>query len=393
MRKSRIALAAMATLMTMAGMAHGATGVTLYGVIDASVEYVNRASTLPTATTQSVGPLFRQPFAGGLSASRWGLRGTEDLGGGLQAVFVLESGFQVDSGQVQSSTAGMLFSRVATVGLSNANHKVTFGRQATSITDGLVNFSPMRFAATYEPGIWEMGINYRENNMVKYTGTYGPVQTVAHYSFGTGAAAFALGSGTVLANGGNGETPGNWKDNTAWGASLLYLDGRFGFGLAYDQWNPAVTTGSTGKIVKVGAAASYTTGPLKVMGGYRWNRAEFANGNSLIRDGYYWAGVNYQATRALALQLGYFYADIRETRAPTVAGSVGPGSNPTNPYQVSLTLDYALSKRTDVYIATAWAHNGALAFDSVYNAFAFGYAAAPGQKNMVGVTTGIRHVF
>ncbi|MFC4521460.1 porin [Cupriavidus pinatubonensis] len=393
MTKSRIALAATAALMTMAGMAHGATGVTLYGVIDGSVEYVNRASTLPTATAQSVGPLFRQPFAGGLSASRWGLRGTEDLGGGLQAMFVLESGFQADSGQVQSSTAGMLFSRVATVGLSNANNKITLGRQTTSITDGLVNFSPMRFAATYEPGIWEMGVNYRENNMVKYTGTYGPVQAVAHYSFGTGAAAFALGSGTVLANGGAGETPGNWKDNTAWGASLMYLDERFGFGLAYDQWNPAVTTGSTGKIVKIGAGASYTTGPLKVMGGYRWNKADFANGNSLIRDGYWWAGVNYQATTALAVQLGYFYADIRETRAPTAAGSTGPGTNPVNPYQLNLTLDYNLSKRTDVYITTAWAHNGALAFDSVYNAFAFGYAAAPGQKNMVGVTTGIRHVF
>ncbi|EHP40064.1 porin, partial [Cupriavidus basilensis OR16] len=100
----------------------------------------------------------------------------EDLGGGNKALFVLESGFQPDTGALQS---GVLFGRQSFVGLQNGYGKITLGRQYTSFFDGLANFSPLRFAATYEPGIWWMGLNYRESNMVKYTGQFGGLQAVA----------------------------------------------------------------------------------------------------------------------------------------------------------------------------------------------------------------------
>lgn len=96
MKKSLCALAA----ILQAGAAHGQSSVTLYGVIDGSVEYVNRVASAAATPTQG-GSRFDMPSVGGLSASRWGLRGVEDLGAGNKALFVLESGFQFDTGALQ----------------------------------------------------------------------------------------------------------------------------------------------------------------------------------------------------------------------------------------------------------------------------------------------------
>ncbi|MGO4325954.1 MULTISPECIES: porin [unclassified Cupriavidus] len=377
-------LVAMAALSAVSGAASAQSGVTLYGVIDASVEYVNRVAASPATPTVG-GSRFAQPSVGGLSASRWGLRGVEDLGGGNQALFVLESGFQPDTGALQSNT---LFSRQSFVGLQNNTYgKITLGRQYTSFFDGLANFSPLRFAATYEPGIWWLGLNYRESNMVKYTGQFGGLQAVAHYSFGTGVS--VLNASTALANGGAGETPGHFSDNTAFGGSLMYLSNGFGASLAYDEWRPAVNVGQPGTVRKAAGALSYTTGPLKFTGGYRWNKADFASGGTLLRDDYYWAGVNYQATPALGLSLAYFYADVKSQRATATSAS----TNPPNMQQYSFIADYNFSKRTDVYLSAGYARNGGLSFDSATTAYAFNYPQMTGQKGMVGVTMGVRHIF
>ncbi|MCY1225838.1 Gram-negative porin [compost metagenome] len=256
------------------------------------------------------------------------------------------------------------------------------------MTDGLINFSPLRFAATYEPGVWWMGANYRQSNMAKYTATFGGLQAAAHYSFGAGTALQAAGTNQPL---GAGEVPGSIKDNNSWGASLAYYSNGFGVGVGYDEWHPApaATPGNTGRERKAGIGMSYTTGPLKVTGGYRYRNSEFNTDATLLRDDYWFAGVNYQATAALGLQLGYYYSNIKQYRPAPGAAS----TNPANPQQVSFVADYSLSKRTDVYIATSWVHNGSLINDGQFTGFLFGYPQAPGQKNMIGVTTGVRHIF
>ncbi len=91
--------------------------MTLYGVADANIEYVNHLSTtLPTQAGFS-GPGHSRVAlgSGGLSGSRWGLRGTEDLGGSLKALFVLENGFGIHHGRQTES--GRLLGRQAFVGL------------------------------------------------------------------------------------------------------------------------------------------------------------------------------------------------------------------------------------------------------------------------------------
>ncbi|MCY1378484.1 hypothetical protein D9M69_661240 [compost metagenome] len=126
------------------------------------------------------------------------------------------------------------------------------------------------------------------------------------------------------------------------------------------------------------------------MAGYRWGDQTYANGNVALRDDFWFAGVNYKATPALDLELGYYYSNIKQMN---LNGATSRAINPANPQQVSFVADYALSKRTDIYLSTAWAHNGSLGNDGAFTLFLFNYALPPGGKNMVGVATGIRHTF
>ncbi|MCY1454325.1 hypothetical protein D9M71_713850 [compost metagenome] len=134
---------------------------------------------------------------------------------------------------------------------------------------------------------------------------------------------------------------------------------------------------------------SYTTGPLKVTGGYRYRNSEFNTDATLLRDDYWFAGVNYQATAALGLQLGYYYSNIKQYRPAPGAAS----TNPDNPQQVSFVADYSLSKRTDIYLSTAYAKNAGLNFDTSAISFANGYFPGAGKSSMVGAALGVRHKF
>lgn len=190
-------LLALAALGAFAGAAQAQSSVTLYGVADMNLEYVNHLGVAPSVAnglnTGRGNSVYRMS-SGGLSGSRWGLRGVEDLGGGLKALFVLENGFSLDTGSLQQG--GRLFGRQAYVGIESAQAgRFTFGRQYTTLFDLLANFSPSGYATQYEPVVAQLGLNFRSDNTAKYTGVFGPVTAIAHWSFGNGVA-------------GNGEVPG-----------------------------------------------------------------------------------------------------------------------------------------------------------------------------------------
>jgi predicted porin len=85
-------IVAAAALGSIGAMAHAQGSVTLYGIIDAGVTYVTNA-----ATATGHDDLFK--YGDGVAqGSRWGLRGSEDLGGGMKAIFILESGFSSGDG-------------------------------------------------------------------------------------------------------------------------------------------------------------------------------------------------------------------------------------------------------------------------------------------------------
>jgi general bacterial porin, GBP family len=103
MRKIPVAVAASAALAT--SVAHAQSSATLYGILDAGIMYTNNVS-----KSGSSGALV-QATSGNINGARFGFKGAEDLGGGLKASFVLENGFNIQSGKFAQD--GRLFGRQA----------------------------------------------------------------------------------------------------------------------------------------------------------------------------------------------------------------------------------------------------------------------------------------
>lgn len=385
--RTTLALAALA--LASAQSAHAQSGVTLYGVADMSVEYVNNLGSVPTvANGFNPGPAHDvvRLTSGNRAGSRWGLRGKEDLGGGWSSVFVLESGFGLDTGAMQQG--GRLFGRQAYVGVSSTSiGQFSFGRQYTSIFEGLANFSPTAYGG-YDPAVLQVGAAFREDNMMKYTGRFGALTALAHYSTGIGLALPAVVANGV-ALGGNGEVPGSARRDSAYGAALAWNPGKLGLVAAYDQVNPTIGT-SSGTFRKVAVAGSYAIGPAVVMGGYRWAQSKGPNGGAIQRDDYYWIGTSYQVRQDVAVGLEYSYDNLRN-----VFGNTGLA----NPWQITLLGTYSLSKRTDLYLSAAYSKNAGLMMDSGLTTYANTLALGNslvlgnGKDSMMGAALGIRHIF
>ena len=111
-------LIAAAVLSTFAGVAAAQSSVTLFGVADVGITNYRTAQGADSITAMA---------SGNQAGSRWGLRGTEDLGNGLRANFWLESGFSLDTGN--SAQSGRLFGRQAWVGVAGGFGEVRLGRQ------------------------------------------------------------------------------------------------------------------------------------------------------------------------------------------------------------------------------------------------------------------------
>ena len=376
MQCARVAL--LAAGAALAGRA-SAQSVTLYGLIDTNIEYVNNQSS--TGATIPAGPAAHRVamLTGGIGGSRWGLRGVEDLGNGLKGVFVLESGFSSDDGKMANS--GRLFGRQAYVGFDSPYGKLTFGRQYTSIFDVLANYQAGFYQPQYEPVVAYLGRYYREDNVVKYGANFGPLEVAAHWSFGVDT--------TVPATAG--EVPGNFRSGAAYGAAASYAAGAFGVGVAYDEVDAATTAGGPpGKAKRAAVAGKYASGPVRLVAGYRWGRSQNPAGVETLRDNYYWVGGTYAFTPQLESTLAYYYDDVRQVTNPVNGAMLG---DIKNPWQVMFTTKYFFTKRTSLYLATAYSKNAGLNFDTSVGGLGTGYYLGAGKNSQFAVTLGMRHIF
>lgn len=204
-------------------MASAQSAVTLYGVVDTGVEYVN-----------NVGPrkdgLVRMTSLTATVPSRWGIRGTEDLGGGLKSIFVLESGFAPDSGV--SNQGGRLFGRQALVGLSGPWGQVAFGRQYTMMFWALLDSDIIGPDVHGSGNLDNYLPNTRTDNAISYKGTFGGLTVGATYSFGRDTVnAGPSPVGTNCA----GENPADQKACREWSIMLQYSTNVWGVSAAYDS--------------------------------------------------------------------------------------------------------------------------------------------------------------
>ena len=172
MKKSLITMALMAACAVPA-MAQ--SSVSIYGVVDAGLEHTNSAGVSNTSIV-----------SGAQSGSRIGFKGVEDLGSGLSTKFVIEQGFNVDTGA--EATAGVAFSRQAWLGLSSATMgEVRLGRQETPLYKTVVGIDPFGAGlAGNALGILGAGTyTTRANNAVTYVSpSMSGVTASAQYSFG-----------------------------------------------------------------------------------------------------------------------------------------------------------------------------------------------------------------
>jgi len=304
MKKSFIALAVLAVAST-ATMAQ--SSVTLYGRIDTSVGNEK-------VTSNGVSTSTSQMFSGRLTSSRWGMMGTEDLGGGLKASFQLESGINTDTGAAGST----LFDRQSWVGLSGAFGAVKLGRTDTAydavrdlaISQSLWDskFTPNEEA--YKAGISEISNSGRAINQIRYDSP-------------------SMGGFTVGVSYGMDEKTANALEVTA--VSARYKAGALDVGLAV-QNEETFNTPSSKKDYTI-LAGAYNFGVVRLSAGYQ--RAETANNN---KDNEYSFGVTMPLDK-LELSFGYANSKAKSSTGATLQKGSGFGLGAT----------YALSKRTRLY--------------------------------------------
>jgi len=376
------------SLGVLATTAHAQSSVTLYGLLDAGVSYVNHAATTTGGSASKV-----KLDDGVIQGNRWGMRGTEDLGGGLSAIFTLEGGLSVANGA--SAQNGTLFGRQAWVGLAKAGvGSLTFGRQYSFSTDYISKFA----AGGLTIGNYAFRMNdvdqltsSRINNAVKFSS--------ANFAGLTFGAMFGFSNSTEFSGnpaGGTTAAPIAGSSRTvSFGAN--YDHGPFAFGAAYTDISypgaasPAfpitianVNTGGSKDLRTIGVGARYTFGPAMVFGNWTNTRFEGLTGRTSTFNNYEIDG-KYSFTPAMFAALAYTYSDL-----------TGFGTGKWN--QVSSILDYALSKRTDVYVLAIYqnatgSNNGVPVQAEIGSSSSFFGNSGSGSSNQIAARIGMRTRF
>lgn len=323
---------AMASALCCASLAQAQSTVTLYGIVDASVVF----------TTNQLGGTRTGIDAGQLATSRWGFRGTEDLGGGLKANFALESTLANDTGAGGSSfgtpATANLFDRISTVGLSGGFGTVNFGRQNMLGVEsiGLADPTGLAHAGT-NPNVYYSALNagaagfgnygangggtmLRQNNSIKY-------MTPNMSGFGA-AAMVGLGENATATTSASNYT----------GISGYFTDGKSGVALAYAKLTHP-TDGSA--LTLVGGGAKYVMGAVTLKGTYAESSTDtstsapaFSNRKIAVTG----LGIDYAFSAATTLTGAYY-----QTKQTSVALGDGQAS------QFLVIAKQALSKRTVLY--------------------------------------------
>lgn len=317
------------------GAAQAQSSVSVYGLLDTGLTVVN---TVTAAGASQPGRVV-SVHPGAMQASRLGYRGVEDLGGGLKALFVLETGVNVDAGTFAQGGAG--FGRRSVVGLEGGFGTVLVGRQPDFLDDMGAMSSAFTFGAQAST-IHALDRTYtdRTNQSIRYTTPrFGGTRAVALIGFGENTATS------------HGQALGLGLDHSTGALRLAagYYQSKLGAQAANgSQASIGAQAGSPGQVAlrTYSLAATYQLGstrlmamfsdvrqPLAVATGARSLRSA-ANRRTTIWD----LGVHHALSSALFLNMSVIL-----DKADFVAASSG------RVRQLNLGLDLLLSKRTDVY--------------------------------------------
>ena len=250
--------------------------VTLYGSIDAGIRNLTNVNADGNSVTT-------MNSNGTYNSNRWGIKDSEDLGNGMQAHFVLESGFNNGTGAFDNAMpAPGLFNRSAYVGIGGAWGNVDLGRQYTVIFKTTGNYDPFNYK--YTGMIPIAGLDgARHNNEIQYQGSFNGLNVLASYALG--------------------EQPGMSSAGSPAEIGLNYAMGPVSFGGAYMSMKDALTNSLTTTNWTVGGA--YAFAPFRVAVGYDVKDADQALTTS-TKTKNWWLGGSYSVSPATALSLAYY---------------------------------------------------------------------------------------
>lgn len=317
MKKSVLALAA---LGAFAGAASAQSSVTLYGRLDTAVTWTDSTNAEDRFTLNN-----HQPIGG----SRWGLKGSEDLGGGLKANFTLESGFNSDDGSPGNSAK--LFDRQAWVGLSSASlGEIRLGRHDTLTrqlnlgygsdltAEGEITVVDGNFGAAAGRVLLQNFGSRVDNSVVYLSPSFGGFQIRGLVAAGEGATARQQG---VL---------------------LGYAAGPIKAGLSYEEYDDAPGGGGSAYNKVFTAGGSYNFGVATLGLGYQ-KTSDF--GSNTTESGVIDDVDAFNVGVLVPFGSFEFRAQYTQAKADLDLG----GDNTSKKYGASLR--YALSKRTTIYSA------------------------------------------
>ncbi|CAG4900949.1 porin [Paraburkholderia gardini] len=352
-------------------MAHAQSSVTLYGIVDGSIRYMTNVD--------KAGDSKVVMGNGGMSESRWGMKGVEDLGGGWSTFFKLENRFYLNTGQ---SDPTLPFFNEAQVGIRSTSYgQVIIGRQFNVMIEGITiggyGSNPwIPYDFSYQPEVTLSGGIWTSNQ----------VQYQAHFHDILFSAAYAVGG-----------VAGHTSYGSQYGAALAYapVGGPVSLGGAYEESKDSVN-GSGSLAWTVGG--SYTWDKTRFAVGYIVNQndagfSNFANGPFTAAA---LAALKYTDFSKRRMILGGITQQIGAAwhLAANVWRTLQDGKTAAqdgSAWQYQLVADYALSKRTDVYLEGDYAqYHGDLIGAQLQGVNGVGLAQ---KSTQLGVMAGMRHTF
>ena len=321
---------AVAVLGAFAGSALAAD-VTLYGKVDLGLNYSHSKTDGQSAVNKF------QEYSGQNAGSRFGLKGVEDLGNGYKVGFVLENGFDADTGKL--GQGGRLFGREAQIYLESDFGKLSMGRVG-ALTSGLGSYNLNSFMAmstgwgdfTSKHKYFGLDRDRMDNTVTYQTPRFAGVRVSAQYSFQT--------SGSEVAH--------TAQNDRYAGIGVDYKNGAFAAGLVVDQKFAKNTSLNDKDELGVMLGASYDFEAVKVFGVFEYAQnankfAQFTDSNTTKNEGV--KGYMGQLGVTAPVFGGTVYAAVSYSDAETEVDSKAEWQS----YGVGLGYTYPLSKRTYVY--------------------------------------------
>jgi predicted porin len=310
------AVAAATAVAHSAAVAQAAASgnVTIYGLYDVAVR---RASNTNAARDSNI-----TMEDGIFTGSRWGLRGQEDLGGGLRAVFNVEAGFHPGTGASlqgtttadygQEAASPRFWGREAWVGLRGGWGGVTLGRQYTVAHSLAGRFQPQGNANNQALAVFSSHHIARQDNMVRFDTKFGDVEILGSYTVGGQASSTSANSAAAL--------------------GVAYAKGALSLAGYVQQMN---NRAGTEKRKIVGVGGNYRFNPtFALFGGYMQRSAEVSAQENKV-----WTlGTNIELTPSSTLSLAHF--DDSQSGSDALDGSRKV---------MWATVNYRFSRRTDIY--------------------------------------------